>query len=169
MTTNEEIKQVLRRAYQIEIDGYTFYSMAADKAEKPAVAEIFGKLADDEVQHKLYLQDVMGSYEDRGVEAFNVARRDPELKGFSATIFTPDFKEKVETAEFELGVLSVGMTLESRAIQYFAGAAKAADEAEVRDFYAFLADWERQHFDALQQLYNGIREQFWGDSGFSPF
>ena len=70
MTTNEEIKQVLRRAYQIEIDGYTFYSMAADKAEKPAVAEIFGKLADDEVQHKLYLQDVMGSYEDRGVEAF---------------------------------------------------------------------------------------------------
>ena len=169
MTSKDEIKNVLRRAYQIEVDGYTFYSMAADKAEKPAVQEIFGKLADDEIQHKLYLQDVMGNYEDKGIEAFNIARRDPDLKAFTSTIFSDDFRKQAEGTDFEMGVLSVGMTLESRAIQYFAGAAKSATDPEVRDFYNFLAEWERQHFEALQQLYNGIREQFWGDSGFSPF
>lgn len=169
MTTNEEIKNVLKRAYQIEVDGYTFYSMAADRAEKPAIQEIFGKLADDEVQHKLYLQDVMGNYEDKGIEAFNIARRDPDLKAFTSTIFSADFRKQAEGTDFEMGVLSVGMTLESRAIQYFAGAAKSATEGEVRDFYEFLAEWERQHFEALQQLYNGIKEEFWGDSGFSAF
>jgi len=169
MTSKDEIKNVLRRAYQIEVDGYTFYSMAADKADKPAIQEIFGKLADDEVQHKLYLQEVMGNYEDKGIEAFNIARRDPDLKAFTSTIFSADFQKQAEGTDFEMGVLSVGMTLESRAIQYFAGAAKSADEGEVRDFYNFLADWERQHFEALQHLYNGIREQAWGDSGFSPF
>ena len=158
MSTKDEIKNVLKRAYQIEVDGYTFYSMAADKAEKPAVQEIFDKLANDEVQHKLYLQDVMGNYEDKGIEAFNIARRDPELKAFTSTIFTDGFKKQAEGTDFEMGVLSVGMTLESRAIKYFAGAAKSADEAEVREFYEFLADWEKQHFEALQQLYNGLRE-----------
>lgn len=169
MSTHETIKKVLRRAYQIEIDGYTFYSMAADKADKPAVQEIFGKLADDEVQHKRYLQDVMGNYEDKGVEAFNIARRDPELKAFTSKIFSDQFRQQAEGTDFEMGVLSVGMTLESRAIQYFTGAAKQADEGEVRDFYDFLAQWERQHFEALQQLYNGLREEIWGDMGFSPF
>ena len=169
MTTKDEIKNVLRRAYQIEVDGYTFYSMAADKADKPAVQEIFGKLADDETQHKLYLQDVMGNYEDKGIEAFNIARRDPDLKAFTSTIFSADFQKQADGTDFEMGVLSVGMTLESRAIKFFSGAADKATDAEVRDFYRFLADWEKQHFDSLQQLYNGIREDVWGDSGFSPF
>jgi rubrerythrin len=169
MTTHDEIREVLRRAYQIEVDGYTFYSMTADKADKPAVQELFGKLADDEVEHKLYLKDVMGRFEADGVEAFNVAKRDPVLKSFTATIFSDDFRKQAEGADFEVGVLSIGMTLESRAIKYFSGAAEKAEEAEVRDFYTFLADWEKQHLDALQQLYNGVRQDFWADSGFSPF
>jgi len=168
-TTKDEIKNVLRRAYQIEVDGYTFYSMVAEKATKPAVQEIFDKLANDEVQHKRYLKEIMGSYEERGVEAFDVARRDPQLKAFTATIFSEDFRKQAEGSDFEIGVLSVGMTLESKAIKYFSGAAKQATEADVRDFYQFLADWEKQHFDSLQQLYNGIKESFWSDSGFSPF
>ena len=33
----------------------------------------------------------------------------------------------------------------------------------------FLADWERQHLEALQRLYNGVRQDFWTDGGFAPF
>jgi rubrerythrin len=166
---HEEIREVLKKAYQIEVDGYTFYSMAAEKADQPAVQELFDKLASDEVQHKAFITSVMGSFEDKGVEAFNIRRRDPDLKAFTDTIYTADFKAKADEAEFEMGVLSVGMTLETRAIQYFSGAAKHADEAEVRDFYAFLADWEKGHLEALQKLYGGVREEYWADGGFSPY
>jgi rubrerythrin len=166
---NEEIREILKKAYQIEVDGYTFYSMAADRASKPAVQELFDKLARDEVQHKAYLQGVMGSFEDKGVEAFNIRRRDPDLKAFSSTIFTEDFKRQVHGAELELGVLSIGMTLESNAINYFAGAASHATDAEVKAFYEFLADWEREHLEALRMLYGGVREDFWQEGGFSPF
>ena len=166
---HEEIREVLKKAYQIEVDGYTFYSMAADRADKPAVQELFDKLAHDEIQHKAYIKSVMGSYEDKGVEAFNIARRDPDLKAFTDTIYTEGFKAQARDADFEMGVLSIGMTLETRAIQYFAGAAKAADEDEVRDFYQFLADWEKGHLDALQMLYGGVREDYWAEGGFSPF
>lgn len=166
---HEEIKEVLRKAYQIEVDGYTFYSMVADRADKPAVRELFDKLAHDEVQHKAFITNVMGSYEDSGVEAFNIQRRNPDLKVFTDTIYSPDFKAKAEDADFEMGVLSVGMTLEQRAIRYFSGAAEHADETEVRDFYQFLADWEKGHLEALQKLYNGVREDFWAEGGFAPF
>jgi rubrerythrin len=165
----EEIREVLKKAYQIEVDGYTFYSMAAEQAEKPAVQELFDKLAHDEVQHKAYLKSVMGSFEDKGVAAFAIARRDPELKAFTDTIYTEAFKEQAQDADFEMGVLSIGMTLETRAIQYFSGAAKSATDSEVRDFYQFLADWEKSHLEALQKLYGGVREDYWADGGFSPF
>jgi rubrerythrin len=164
-----EIRDVLKKAYQIEVDGYTFYSMAAEKSDRPAVQELFDKLASDEVQHKAFITSVMGSYEDKGIEAFNIRRRDPDLKAFTDTIYTADFKAKADQAEFEMGVLSVGMTLESRAIQYFSGAAEHATENEVRDFYQFLADWEKGHLEALQKLYGGVRESAWAEGGFSPF
>lgn len=164
-----EIREILRKAYQIEVDGYTFYSMAADRASKPAVQELFDKLARDEVQHKAYLQGVMGSFEDKGVEAFNIRHRDPDLKAFSSTIFTEDFKRQVQGAELELGALSIGMTLENNAIRYFTGAAESASEDEVREFYKFLADWEQQHLEALQSLYHGVRQDFWNEGGFSPY
>jgi len=166
---DDDIREILKKAYQIEVDGYTFYSMAADRASKPAVQELFDKLARDEIQHKAYLQGVMGSYEDKGIEAFNIHRRDPDLQSFSSTIFTEEFKRQVHGAELELGVLSIGMTLESNAIRYFSGAAENAAEEEVREFYQFLADWEQQHLEALQALYHGVRQDFWDEGGFSPF
>ena len=131
--------------------------------------ELFDKLARDEVQHKAYLQTVIGSYEEKGVAAFNMHLRDPDLKAFTGTIFTDEFKSQAKGADFELGVLSIGMTLETNAIKYFAGAADNTSEHEVRDFYRFLADWEREHLEALQALYNGVRQDFWSDGGFSPF
>ena len=165
----DDIREILRKAYQIEVDGYTFYSMAAEKAEKTAVQELFDKLANDEVQHKAYLKSVMSSYEEKGVAAFGVNLRDPDLKAFTATIFTDRFKEQAAGADFEIGVLSIGMTLETNAINHFSQAASAAVEREVREFYEFLADWERQHLDALRNLYDGVRQDAWADGGFSPY
>ena len=165
----QTIREILRRAYQIEVDGYTFYSMAAERASKPAVQELFDKLARDEVEHKAYLKGVMNDYEARGVAAFQVERRDPGLAAFSATIFTDRFREQARGADFEMGVLSIGMTLESNAIAYFTGAARDAEDREVQEFYQFLAEWEQQHFAALERLFNGVRQDFWADSRFAPF
>jgi rubrerythrin len=165
----DAVREILRKAYQIEVDGYTFYSMAADRAQKPAVQELFDKLAHDETEHKAFLRNVMKNYEDKGVAAFQLHPRDPDLRQFTATIFTDRFKKEAEGADFEMGVLSIGMQLESRAISYFSGAAQRAEEREVREFYQFLADWEKQHLDALQALHGAVRQDFWSEGGFEPF
>ena len=61
------------------------------------------------------------------------------------------------------------MTLENNAIAYFSQAATDAAEKEIKGFYQFLADWEKQHFEALQNLYNSVRQDFWQGGSFSPF
>jgi len=169
MSAREQILDILRRAYQIEVDGHTFYSMTAAKADKSAVRELFEKLAHDEVQHQAFLKEVLRGYDEKGTEAFRFHARIPEMSEFSAKIFTDQFRAQAAGAEFEVAALSIGMTLESRAIDYFSGAAKTAADDDVRTFYGFLADWERAHLDALSNLYNSVRADYWAGSGFSPF
>ena len=169
MTGPDQIIDILRKAYQIEVDGYTFYSMTADRADKPAVQELFGKLAQDEEQHQAFLRSVMRNYHDKGIEAFSMGIILPDLRAFSDKVFTSRFREQAEGAAFEMAALSVGMTLEKNAVAYFSGAVLNAADAEVRQFYQFLTDWEQQHLDALQSLCETIRGDFWEKGGFSPY
>jgi rubrerythrin len=169
MTRSDQIVDILRKAYQIEVDGYTFYSMTADRADKPAVQELFGKLAQDEVQHQAFLRSVLKNYHDKGVEAFSLGIVLPDLRVFSDKVFTDRFRDQAEGAAFEMAALSVGMTLEKNAVAYFSGAARTAEEAEVKRFYQFLSNWEQQHLDALQSLSETVRGDFWERSGFSPY
>ena len=70
METREQVLEILKKAYQIEVDGYTFYSMTAEKSTKEAVKELFDKLAKDEVQHQAFLKNVATRYDQDGVAAF---------------------------------------------------------------------------------------------------
>jgi len=170
MSENRDaILDIVGKAYQIETDGYTFYSMTAERAQKPAVQELFAKLASDEVQHQAFLKSVAKNYDAQGAQAFHFERRGPGADALSSLVFTGRFREQAAGAQFEMAVLSIGMTLETNAIKYFSGAAKQASDREVKEFYQFLADWETQHYDALQNLFNLVRDDQMGASGFSPF
>ena len=169
MNDRDAVLDILRKAYQIEVDGYTFYSMTAERAEKEAVQELFTKLAEDEVQHQAFLRTIAGNYDEKGIEAFKMNLRSPELRAINQAVFTAKFREQAAGNEFELGVLSVGMTLETNAVAYFSTAAKNAGEPEVKKFYQFLADWEKQHLEALRTLYNSVRTDFFASGSFSPF
>lgn len=169
MQLPEQALDILKKAYQIEVDGYTFYSMTAEKASKPAVKELFEKLAHDELQHQAYLKEVLRNYGTLGTAAFQAKKAAQDLSEYSQKLFTNQFREQARGATFEMGVLSVGMTLENNAILHFSTAAQDASEQEVKAFYQFLADWERQHFEALQGLFNSVREDFWSAGGFAAF
>jgi hypothetical protein len=111
---------------------------------------------------------VLKNYDQDGLGAFNVAIKLPDLSAFADRVFTARFREQAEGAAFEMAALSVGMTLEKNAVAYFSTAAKEATDQEVQKFYGFLAEWERQHLDALQGLHESIRTDFWDRGGFSP-
>ena len=82
MSDNRDaILEIVGKAYQIETDGYTFYSMTAERATKPAVQELFAKLASDEVQHQAFLKSVAKNYDEKGVGGLPVRREDAGRAG----------------------------------------------------------------------------------------
>jgi rubrerythrin len=169
MTTRETILAILNKAYQIELDGYTFYAMTAERAQKPAVQELFEKLASDEVQHQAFLKTVARRFDEQGAAAFRFDAKVPDARAISSQVFTGRFREQAAGADFEVAVLSIGMTLETNAIRHFTDAARQATEGEVAAFYQFLADWEKQHYESLQNLFEIVRADRMAESGFAAF
>lgn len=169
MGTKDTILEILQKSYEIEINGFTFYTMTAEKSKNPATRELFEKLAHDEVEHQNYLKGIAKHYQKKGVSAFNIQHKEPSMEGFVSRVFTQRFIEQAKGATFEMGALSVGMTLETNAISVFTEAQKNADSKEVKDFYVFLASWEKEHFDALKTFYDQLRADFWGEGSFAPF
>ncbi len=159
------VLDVIRRAFQLEVDGCTFYSMTAERATTPALQALFTKLADDERQHQQFLRDVAGHFREPGSPDFDIPAAIPDLSAFTNAVFTAELREQAQGAEFEAGVLSVGMTIENNSITHYSGAAKATADEHVRAFYQFLATWERQHLIALQNAYRAVRDDFWRKSG----
>jgi rubrerythrin len=157
----DAISDILRKAFQVEVDGFTFYSMALERATKPAVRKLFERLARDETEHKAYIMAVMKRYEEHGARSFQFDPRDPDLGEFSSQIFTENFKEQAQGEMSELGALSIGLQLESNAVTFFETAARDASDPQISGFYRFLADWEGLHLRTLQQLYDSIRVDSW--------
>ena len=157
-TDFDAISDVLKKAFQVEVDGFTFYSMALEAATKPAVRKLFERLARDETEHKAYIMAVMKRYEEHGASSFQFDPRDPDLAEFSSEIFTDSFKEQTQGEVSELGALSIGVQLESNAVAFFDTAAREASNPQISGFYRFLADWEGLHLRTLQQLYDSIRK-----------
>jgi rubrerythrin len=139
--------------------------MTADRATKPAVQSLFAQLAKDERQHQEYLRDVATHYKEAGKAAFEIPTSQTDMSAFTNAVFTDEVRRQAEGADFEAGVLSVGMTIESNAIVHYTDAAKSAPDPQIHDFYQFLAVWERQHLIALQNAYKAIRSDFWQKSG----
>ena len=164
-TEFDAITDVLRKAFQVEVDGFTFYSMAAERTTKPAAQRLFERLARDETEHQAYIRAVMRRYEEYGASSFHFDPRNPDLAEFSSEIFTESFKEQAQGEVSELGVLSIGVQLESNAVAFFSAAAREASDPQITGFYQFLADWEGMHLRTLKQLYDSIRVDFWPEEG----
>jgi rubrerythrin len=164
-TEFDAISDILKRAFQVEVDGFTFYSMALESATKPAVRKLYERLARDETEHKAYIMAVMKRYEDHGARGFQFDPRDPDLGEFSSEIFTDTFKEQARGEDSELGALSIGIQLESNAVTFFETAARNASDPQIGGFYRFLADWEGSHLRTLKHLYESIHVDPWPANG----
>jgi rubrerythrin len=161
----------LKQALRNEIDGAEFYRMAAAGARREEVRRLFLFLMEEEERHREAVLRQM-----RGValgKTFRIERGAASRKGivkFRSPLYTPDLVKAGREAEGEMAALSIGMTLEKRAIaQFTALRKKAAGDPRVEKAFADLAEWEREHLDLLARQYGQLRETFWEGAGFWPF
>lgn len=169
---NEASKRVVLEAVKTaiitELRGLEIYKAAAEKAEDPSARQMFLSLADDEEAHKRFLERNFESLLKDGRWAVPAT---PENLGAldHSEVITPDFLKRVKGGAFEMGVVAAGVMLERTAIEYYSQAANECPDEESAKVFRFLATWEKDHLESLQQLEVRLRDQYFADQGFAPF
>ena len=169
MGNNERILKGLKQAMQAEADGHNFYKMAANNTNDEEGKEVFLQLAQDEVEHFIFLKAQYDSIIETGKVDMNVKLGKPSTEANESPIFSEGFKSRLNEAHLEMSALSIGAQLELSAVQFYQKEAEVIDDPAVKQFYTELAEWEKGHHRRLIKQQQELQDDYWDAAGFQPF
>lgn len=161
----------LKAALLNEVEGREFYRMAAKNATRDGVRQMFEFLTEEEERHyETLLEQAARMAEGRPPRLSRSASAKRAIRKYRSPLFSPDFVARGRYADGEIAALSIGMTLEKRAIQQFLTLRRKVkgDPAAERLFDGLIA-WEREHLDILTRQYEQLRDMYWEQARFWPF
>ena len=160
----EKELKILKTAIINEVEGYSFYRLAAEKADNPEVRESFNRLAEEEKKHEDWLRDL---YRDISQGERSRARAVESAKGKSPGIFRME-NITHESGSLEVSVLRIGILMEKASIDFYKEAAEKTQNPEAKELYERLVNWEMEHMNSLEKVYEAARDDWWERQGFSP-
>lgn len=157
---------ILKTAILLERKGKAFYSHVASQAKDEDVKEFFQIMADEEDEHVAFLLKQYENFtKNEGFEKIDYKHEDHT----DEDILTDKVKSKIENASFESAAISSAIDMENRAIKIYSDRAESAESKEEKDFYQWLADWEKGHNKMLHEIDKALQERVWNDNSFWPF
>jgi len=162
-----DLTSILRDAMEAERDGFTFYTMAAERSEDPGARETFARLADEERAHYEALQTGYRSLAEGGDWSPTTElpeHEEPQASG----IFSEDFVRRIEGKHLEMTALSIGILLEKNAYEFYSRQADEADDEAIAAFFRELAAWEETHYRLLLRQDEALKEEYWNENRFAP-
>lgn len=162
----EKTLEILKTAILLERKGKAFYSHVASQAKDEDVKEFFQMMADEEDEHVDFLVKQYESFtKNKSFTKIDFKHEDHT----DDDILTDKVKTKIENASFESAAISSAIDMENRAIKIYSDRADSAEDQEEKDFYKFLADWERGHNKVLHEIDKALQDRVWNDNQFWPF
>ena len=164
------IAEAWKKALLNEVEGREFYRMAAANARLDGVRQMFTFLMEEEDRHHEAILEQIGRVgkgkPSRPVRKSAEKRR---IRKFLSPLFPPDFVARGKRAEGVAAALSIGMTLERRAIEQFAALRrKVSGDPAAESFVDDLMAWERDHLKILTRQYEQFREMYREEARFWP-
>lgn len=156
--------EIVKTAIINEVEGYSFYRLAAEKADDPEVKESFNLLAEEEKNHEEWLRNLY-RYISEGTNDQN--DEDKPVKGVSPGIFRRKNMNS-ESGSLEVSVLRIGILMEKASIDFYREAAEKTGNTRAKELYENLVEWEKEHMESLEKMYEMAREEWWDRQGFSP-
>ncbi len=161
------VLEAVKTAIITELRGLEIYKAAAERTADPSARIMFQSLANDEAQHKEFLEKNFKSLLAKGT--WSVPATPENLSPLDESeVITPQFLKRVKGGSFEMAVVAAGCELELSAIRFYSKAATECPDEDSAKVFRFLADWEKGHLDALNELEARMRDQYFADQGFAP-
>ena len=168
-TQIDRISDGLKKAMKAEHDGHFFYKSAAANTADQRGKEVFEMLATEEKDHFNFLKAQFDSFQKTGSVDTTLELKDHSSLSPDSPIFSPEIKNRIRDASYEMSALSIGIKLEQSSIDFYTAEAEAVDDPDVKQFYTRLASWEHGHLNALIRQEESLKEDYWYETGFAPF
>ncbi len=171
---------IVRRAMQLERDGYKFYTEAAARASGERGKNMFLGLAADEEKHlRLLMVQYKALESGQGwidpaqalEQELDIDPANPNLPGEDypepAPVFSPS---RIPSLESDIAALEFGMEAEKLSYELYTNLAKETSDAAAKQACEFLAQEENRHYEILQGSRGYLTDnQTWWDDEQLPF
>lgn len=157
---------ILKGAILLEHRGKALYESVVNTSESEGVKELFAMLSREEDKH-IGMLEKQFSRITKG-ESFDIAGIEKEYASAHQAIMTQDIVKNISGAGYEAAVISAALEFEKNAVKYYGEQAEAAESAEEKKLFTWLADWEKNHMMMLASLDNELKEKIWYDNQFWP-
>lgn len=161
---NQEL-MIVKQAIINEIEGYEFYNMAANNSNTTEVKNAFLELAEEEMQHVVWLKDLFNKVKDDNIVDFQLALIPEPI---SPAIFKWENIDRKD-AGIAVSAFGIGMQMEKASIAYYEKAAKETGIKEAKELFNILIKWEKIHLDKFSSQYEELKEEWWSEQGYAPF
>lgn len=161
---NQEL-MIIKKAIINEIEGYEFYNMASNNSKSKEVKNAFLELAEEEMQHVIWLKDLFNKVKDDNMMDFQLALI-PEPT--SPAIFKWENVDRKD-AGIAVSAFGIGIQMEKASIEYYTKAASETEIEKAKELFNILIKWEKIHLDKFSSQYEELKEEWWSQQGYAPF
>ena len=154
-----EEKEAVKTAALIEINGYRFYRLLADRTENMEVKAVFKKLADDEKKHLKMIETVF--FPEAGFTE-QLTEEELEIDEYLERVGRGDlFTKKVNIDELVASIdthdkaVRFALDTERHSVHFFNHFSVKAGTEEGRRIYRDLAEEEMSHVSQLEAMLAG--------------
>ena len=161
MTTKE--LQLLQVAILNEVEGETFYRLAAEHLGSEEIRTLLLHLADEEVKHQQSLRKLY-----QGLSTGQNLSQDLNWSDIPSTGIFDLMKLGRLKSNLEISVISTGVLMEKASMDYYDRALEQTDHMAVKQLCQYLSRWEREHMEKLERIYDYLKEEWYEQQGFSP-
>lgn len=149
-------QSIIKAAILNEQEGYQFYIAASERATNPEAKQAFKQFAEEEKMHEAMLRQMFTELRTTGrfavydTDGGNVLQ--PRIFRRGTTLIDDDY---------ELAAYRVAILLEEAAMRFYSDSAERTASPAVKKMLLDLAQWETEHRDALQTVYEQLRQAWW--------
>ena len=160
---------ILKMAILMEKRGKTFYAQVALQTQDEETKRIFTYMAEEEQMHVEFLSKQFSFYEKN--HAFNTNEYLTSGADESAVnqVLNDGMKSTIDAAGYEAAAISAAIDFETKAIEFYSTLADRATDANEKQMFNWLTEWERGHHKVLFQMNQELMEKIWNDNQFWPF
>ncbi|MFQ5441493.1 MAG: ferritin family protein [Thermodesulfobacteriota bacterium] len=157
-----EEKEAVKKAAMIEVNGYKFYTLLADRIKDDGAREVLKSLAKEEEKHLKVIEELF--FPDAGfsdeIDEEELGIEDHIERSGEADIFTwrINVGGLIEALDDPKKALVLALDTERFSVKFFTGLSEKAETPEAKKLYRELAEEERYHVARIEGLLANYRE-----------